>query len=104
MLVTASTLPLTALSDFCRRWKISELALFGSALREDFNLDSDIDLLATFAPDAAWSLFDHVRMELELGEILGRKVDLVGKDAVEASHNPILQREILGAAEVVYAA
>lgn len=104
MRATMPHLPLPALSTFCHRWKISELALFGSALRDDFATDSDIDLLATFAPDATWSLFDHVRMELELGEILGRRVDLVGRDAVEASHNPILQRETLGAAEVVYAA
>jgi predicted nucleotidyltransferase len=47
--------PRTALALFCRRWRITELALFGSVLRPDFRPDSDLDLLVTFAPDAAWS-------------------------------------------------
>jgi predicted nucleotidyltransferase len=51
-----------AIESFCRKWKIGELALFGSVLREDFRSDSDIDVLATFTPDAKWSLFDHARM------------------------------------------
>ena len=40
------------LADFCRRWKVRELALFGSALRQDFGPDSDVDLLVAFEPDA----------------------------------------------------
>lgn len=47
----------------CRRWKITELALFGSALREDFGPSSDVDFLVTFAADAEWTLLDRVRME-----------------------------------------
>jgi hypothetical protein len=54
------------LSEFCHRWKIVALALFGSATRDDFGPESDIDLLATFAPDAEWSLLDHMQMEMEL--------------------------------------
>jgi len=92
------------LSDFCRRWCISELALFGSALRSDFDSDSDLDLLVTFGPDAAWSLLDHVRMQAELSELLGRSVDLVSRRAIEHSHNPIRKREILSTARTVYAA
>ena len=90
------------ITDFCRRWQIVELALFGSALREDFNRDSDLDFLATFAPDAEWSLLDHVQMELELEELLGRRVDLLSKSAVERSHNWIRRQEILDTAEVVH--
>jgi len=45
-------IPKERIADFCRRWKITELALFGSVLREDFRADSDVDVLVTFAPDA----------------------------------------------------
>jgi uncharacterized protein len=59
-------LPQKEISDFCQRWQISEFALFGSVLRDDFGPDSDLDVLVTFAPEADWSLFDHLRMEEEL--------------------------------------
>lgn len=97
-------LPLAAVADFCRRWKIVELAAFGSVLRDDFGPESDIDLLVTFAPDARWSLFDHMAMEEELATVLGRKVDLISRTAIEHSHNWIRRRAILGTARVVYAA
>jgi len=90
--------------EFCRRWKISRLAVFGSALRGYLRADSDIDLLATFASDADWSMFDHYRMEDELVAMLGREVDLVSKEAIEESANPIFRREILGSAKEIYAA
>ena len=96
--------PRTGLVDFCRRWKIVEMALFGSALREDFRPDSDLDLLVRFAPEARWSLFDHGRMEQELEELLGREVDLLSRAAVEASPNWIRRREILESARTLYAA
>ena len=51
------------LATYCRRWKISELAVFGSILRDDFRADSYLDVLVTFAPDADWSLLDHVAMQ-----------------------------------------
>ncbi len=92
------------ITEFCHRWKITELALFGSVLRDDFRPDSDVDLLATFAPEAEWSLFDHVTMEEELASILGRKVDLVSKRAIERSRNWIRRKAILEAAEPFYVA
>ena len=95
-------IPEKQIADFCRRWHISEFALFGSVLRDDFDPDSDLDILVTFAPGADWSLLDHLRMEQELADLLGRKVDLLSKRAVEQSHNWIRRREILNAAEVVY--
>ena len=97
-------IPKDKIADFCRRWKISELALFGSVLRDDFRLDSDIDMLASYAEDADWSLFDHVRMEEELSEILGRKVDLVNRRVVESSTNWIRRKAILESAETYYVA
>jgi len=92
------------LADFCRRWKVRELALFGSALRQDFGPDSDVDLLVAFEPDARWGLFDHFRMERELAEMLGREVDLVTRRSVDASANWIRRREILQTARTIYAA
>lgn len=90
------------LAAFCQRWQIAELSLFGSALRADFRDDSDIDLLATFAPDARWSLIDHGAMEQELAELLGREVDLLTRRSVERSDNWIRRRNILESAAVVY--
>jgi len=91
-------------ADFCRRWKITEFALFGSVLRDDFRPDSDVDVLVTFAPDAEWSLFDHVDMEEELSAMLDRKVDLISRRAVERSDNWIRRKAILSTAEPVYVA
>lgn len=90
------------LADFCQRWNITELSLFGSALRDDFGPDSDVDLLVRFSANARWSLLDHARIERELAELLGRKVDLVSKRGVENSRNWIIRRNILNSAELVY--
>lgn len=87
-----------------RRWQIVEVALFGSALRDDFREDSDLDLLVRFAPGATWSLIDHIRMEDELSHLLGRRVDLVTRYAVESSRNPFRKQEILETARTLYAA
>jgi predicted nucleotidyltransferase len=92
------------IAKFCRHWKIRELALFGSVLRDDFRPDSDVDVLVTFEEDTHWSLFDLVDMEDELKEILGREVDLVERRAVERSENYIRRRHILQFLEPVYVA
>jgi predicted nucleotidyltransferase len=88
---------------FCQRWKIKEFAFFGSVLRGEFGADSDIDVLVDFAPDADWSLLDHVRMEEELAEALGRDVDIQTRRAVQRSPNWLRRQSILESAEVVYA-
>lgn len=95
-------LPKEQIVDFCRRWQITELAVFGSVLRDDFDPESDLDVLVTFASGADWSLLDHLRMEQELSELLGRKIDLLSKRAVEQSLNWIRRQEILSTAEVIY--
>ncbi len=87
---------------FCQRWKIRELALFGSALRIDFGADSDIDLLVSFDDDADWSLLEHVQMQFELQEMLGRDVDLVNKRALKQSHNWIRREEVLRTASPIF--
>ena len=100
---TEIPVPTERLSEFCRRWKIAELRVFGSALREDFRPDSDLDLLVRFGPDSDWSLMDHVAMEEELSGIVGRKVDLVSERAIERSSNWIRRKAILASAEPYFA-
>jgi predicted nucleotidyltransferase len=98
------SIPRKKLAEFCQRWKISELALFGSVLRDDFRPSSDIDLLVSFSPEARISLFDLVRMQNELKEIFGREVDLVERRAIEKSENYIRRKSILSNTKVIYAA
>ena len=93
-----------AIGDFCRRWKVSELSLFGSVLRGDFRPESDVDVLVAFLPDASWGLLDHVKMNEELTSIIGRKVDLVSRRAVERSANWIRREQILSSAEPYFVA
>ena len=104
MLTLNVQLPEEKLVEFCQRWKVSELALFGSVLRDDFRPDSDIDVLITFAPDAKRGLMTLAKMNYELEDLLGREVDLVNKSAVETSHNWIRRNEILGTTQVIYIA
>jgi len=93
--------PDEAIESFCRKWKIEELALFGSVLRGDFRPDSDIDVLATFAQNAKWSVFDHARMREELSTLLGREADVVETTGLR---NPFRRQEILATRRVIYAA
>ena len=69
-------LPKDQITAFCRRNRIVKLSIFGSALREDFGIDSDVDVLVEFEPDARVGLISLAGMELELEQIIGRKVDL----------------------------
>jgi uncharacterized protein len=92
------------ISDFCRRWEITEMALFGSVLQESFQPESDVDVLVRFNPEANHSLFDMVRMQDELKEIFGREVDLVSRSGLESSRNHLRRKAILDSAEVIYAA
>ena len=98
------TLPMERIVEFCHRWKIHELALFGSFLRDDFRPDSDMDFLYTFVDGAPWTLFDLVTMDQELAAIVGRDVDLVDRTSIEQSENWIRRRAILGTAETIYVA
>ncbi len=97
-----ATIPTSEIAKFCQHWKIRELALFGSALRDDFSPDSDLDLLVTFATDAEWGLFDHVQMQQELQTLLQRSVDLISKRALERSQNWLRRQEILNTAQVLF--
>ena len=94
-------MPTEAIEAFCARWLISELALFGSAARDELKADSDVDLMVTFRPEARWSLGDFVTMQDELGAIFGREVDLVQRGSVR---NPYRRRSIERDLTVLYAA
>jgi predicted nucleotidyltransferase len=95
----AIDVPKEKLRDFCRRWKVTELALFGSVTRpEEFREDSDVDVLVRFADDARISLFDIGHMEVELKEIFGRDIDLAERIGVERSPNVLRRERILSTA------
>ena len=104
MTTLALSLPTDAIQQFCRRWKISELALFGSVLRTDFRPDSDVDVLVTFNGDADWGLLSHVQMQQELGSLLQRPIDLISKRALERSANWVRREAILNTAQVIVSA
>jgi predicted nucleotidyltransferase len=100
----AYNLPYKDIVEFCQRWEIAKLELFGSILRADFGPHSDVDFLVTFAPAARWSLFDLVKAEEELSCIVGRPVDLVEREPIEQSSNWIRRKAILESARSIYVA
>ncbi|MGB8932186.1 MAG: nucleotidyltransferase family protein [Anaeromyxobacteraceae bacterium] len=87
-------------AEFCRRHQVRRLALFGSVLRDDFRPDSDVDVLVEFAPDAHAGLFEMARMEDELAEVIGRRVDL----RTPAELSRYFRDEVVAGAETQYAA
>ena len=87
------------IADFCRRHRIRKLALFGSVLREDFQPDSDVDVLVEFEPGVTVGLIRLAGMELELTNILKRKVDL----RTPAELSRYFRNDVLQHAQVQYA-
>jgi len=87
------------IADFCRKHQIRKLSLFGSVLRDDFGTDSDVDVLVEFAPAARVGLIGFAGMELELTEIIGRKVDLRTPEDLSR----YFREEVVANAEVQYA-
>ena len=83
-----------------RRYSVKELAVFGSAARGEMRPDSDIDLLVEFQPGVKIGLLKHIAAQRELSELLGRKVDLVSKQALRSE----MRDEILAEARNIYAA
>lgn len=92
------------IASFCARWHIQELDLFGSALRDDFGHESDLDFLVVYATGTKITLFDEARMQEELEAFFGRPVDLMSRRAVEESPNWIRRKAILESAEPFYVA
>jgi len=90
----------TQIAEFCQRWHITEFALFGSVLRDDFRPDSDIDVLLTFSPEQWLTLDNWQAMQTEIETLFKRKVDLVSKKYLK---NPYRRHEILNTRQVIYA-
>lgn len=88
------------LGEICRRYHVAELAVFGSALRDGFAPASDVDVLYVFEPGARIGWREIYELERELSELLGRPVDLVPKRWL----NPTIARQVLEAAQPLYAA
>ena len=98
----AIDIPKEQLRDFCRRWKITEFALFGSVVRPDFRAEeSDLDVLVTFSPEARWTLLHMVDMKEELEAMFARRVDLLTRSGVERSANRFRRQAILDSAVVL---
>ncbi|MBF0476277.1 MAG: nucleotidyltransferase domain-containing protein [Deltaproteobacteria bacterium] len=93
-------IPRKQIIEFCQKWRIIEFSFFGSVVRDDFNPDSDIDVLVSFADNAPWSLYDWTLMIEELKAIFGREVDLVEKKTLT---NPFRRHSILSNRTVIYA-
>ena len=96
-------IPHERIAVFCRRWRIAELALFGSVTRKDFGPESDVDVLVTFHPSARPTLMGMTRIEDELSELFGRRVDLLERRGIEKSRNYLRREAILRSARTVYA-
>jgi hypothetical protein len=94
------SIPNKDLKEFCRRYQVNRLALFGSVLRRDFRKDSDVDVLVSFEPDAHVGFITLSRMQRELSELFERPVDLVLMDVLK----PVIRDSVLANIEEVYAA
>lgn len=92
------TIPRLEIEDFCKRYGIRKLAIFGSALRDDFGLDSDIDLLVEYLPGQHVTFLDMVQQEAELTRLMGRVVDL--RTPMELSRH--FRKAVLANAQVIY--
>jgi predicted nucleotidyltransferase len=88
------------IAQFCRRHHIRKLSLFGSVLRDDFRPDSDVDVLVEFEPGHVPGFFGLAGMELELTELIGRKVDL----RTPGDLSRYFRDRVVATAEVQYAA
>ena len=95
-------IPLEEIKVFCIRWQVIEVALFGSVLREDFNADSDIDVMVQFDIEAHRTFADLEDMEAELANIFKRKADVITRNGIENSRNYLRRQEILSSAKVIY--
>ncbi|MBN1935463.1 MAG: nucleotidyltransferase family protein [Anaerolineae bacterium] len=97
-MVARIDVPCEEIAAFCRKNRIRKLAFFGSVLRQDFRPDSDVDVLVEFHPDARVGLIALAGMELELAQIIGRRVDL----NTPRSLSPYFRAGVIAEAEVQY--
>jgi predicted nucleotidyltransferase len=98
-------LPLDAIESICRKYGVEELSVFGSVLRDDFRVDSDVDFLVRFKNGDAgpWG-YKFEELSDELSALLGREVDIVDKSGIEQSENYLRREHVLHSAQVIYVA
>ena len=85
----------------CEKYSINELSVFGSSIREDFNWNSDLDILVSFNNSSGITLFDIMDLENEFSKLFNREVGIVEKESLK---NPIRKKKILSTREIIYAA
>jgi predicted nucleotidyltransferase len=88
------------LADLCRRYQVTELSLFGSAVRGKMRPGSDVDVMVEFAPGARIGLLKFESLSEDLAALVGRKIDLVTKRGLK----PWIRPHVLKEARVIYAA
>lgn len=112
MRMAAIELPMERIAEFCHKW-LTEFALFGSVLRDDFRPNSDIDVIVQFHPDAhpTFRTLDQTEAELKtifggasLGDSPYRDIDLITRQGIETSRNYLRRNEILSSTQVIYTA
>jgi len=99
MVTESIHLPMDAVRELCERYRVRELAIFGSALQGNYGPESDLDLLVEFKPDAEVGFLALARLQRELSELLGVRVDVVPKNGLK----PAIRDHVLQEAQVVYA-
>jgi uncharacterized protein len=92
------------LAEFCKRYQIVKLEVFGSVVRGKLKKKSDVDFLVTYAPDKKFQPWCYLPEEDEMAALIGRKVDWLFRSTVEASRNPIFRKEVLSTAKVIFEA
>ncbi|PWR74189.1 nucleotidyltransferase family protein [Methanospirillum lacunae] len=95
-------LPSEVRSNIIPHFQISSMWIFGSAIRDDYSEDSDIDLVVEFMPDARITLLTLASLQTDLERIFGRKVDLITRKAIDDFMNPIMRQEILSTMVRIY--
>lgn len=94
------TFPMDRIDSICRQYGVARLSLFGSILRDDFHAASDVDLLVEFAPTTRIGLIGVAKLEADLSEAIGRKVDL--RAAADLSR--YFRDEVVAGARLLHAA
>ena len=84
-----------------KKYDLKNVSIFGSSLRDDFNGESDIDMLIEFGNPGEKSLLDLINLRLELEDATGRKIDIVERGSIK---NPYKNKEITSTARLIYAA
>ncbi|MGH2558728.1 MAG: nucleotidyltransferase family protein [Thermomicrobiales bacterium] len=98
-MVATRYFPLTEIGEICRRYRVRELALFGSSLRDDVRPESDIDLLVEFLPDAHVGFMALGKMERELAALLHSDVDLGPKRGLK----PVIRDDVVASSRILFA-